>query len=105
MSADPAQFHGNTARVSRAVFFFQRRRCLSPHAFTLVELLLVMSIVSLLALIAFPAYGFLRKKAAGAVCISNLRTIGTSLNLYLTDHNAVWPQAPFLDFDNEEQEA
>ena len=81
------------------------RRSPKAHGFTLVELLLVICIVSLLGLLGFPAFGFLRKKAAGAVCLSNMRTIGTSLNLYLTDHNGVWPQVPLGDLDREEAEA
>jgi len=77
----------------------------SPRAFTLIELLLVMSIIALLLTITVPLFGVLRAKAGGAVCISNLRTLHTAFNVYMQDHNGVWPQYPTPEgFENEVDE-
>ncbi len=69
--------------------------------FTLIELLLVVSITALLATISFPLFGVLRQKAGLAGCIGNMRLIGVSLNVYLQDHNMIWPQEPPEGFQDE----
>ncbi len=52
------------------------------RAFTLVELLVVVAIISLLIAILLPTLSGAREGAKRAVCLSNLRTIGDALTSY-----------------------
>ena len=54
-------------------------------AFTLVELLVVMAIVTILAALLLPALSGARQKSHRAACLSNLRQIGVAFTLYLGD--------------------
>ncbi|MEM6391995.1 MAG: prepilin-type N-terminal cleavage/methylation domain-containing protein [Planctomycetota bacterium] len=61
-------------------------RCFKNNAFTIVELLVVISIIALLVAILLPVLGQAREAAVNAKCLSNLRQIGTALNVYATDN-------------------
>jgi prepilin-type processing-associated H-X9-DG protein/prepilin-type N-terminal cleavage/methylation domain-containing protein len=52
------------------------------RAFTLVELLVVIGIISVLISIVFPAATRIRQRAQAVVCMSNLRQIGIGLTAY-----------------------
>lgn len=52
------------------------------HAFTLVELLAVMAIISILAALLLPAIGRSRREARVIQCKNNLRQIGMAVSLY-----------------------
>jgi prepilin-type N-terminal cleavage/methylation domain-containing protein/prepilin-type processing-associated H-X9-DG protein len=54
-------------------------------AFTLVELLVVISIIGLLAGLAVPAINGALKKAKSGACMANLRQIGLALITYATE--------------------
>ena len=56
-------------------------------AFTLVELLVVIAVVSMLIAITLPALRYAREHAMEAVCQSNLRQMGIILATYTQDHN------------------
>ncbi len=57
-----------------------------PHrAFTLVELLVVISIIGLLAGLAIPAIGRAQAAAGRSVCVSNLRGLGQAMNSYVAE--------------------
>jgi prepilin-type N-terminal cleavage/methylation domain-containing protein len=63
----------------------------SSKAFTLIELLVVISIIALLVGILLPALGAARKTAQSAVCMSNLRQVGTTYALYDSDYEGFLP--------------
>jgi prepilin-type N-terminal cleavage/methylation domain-containing protein/prepilin-type processing-associated H-X9-DG protein len=63
----------------------------SRRAFTLIELIAVISIIAILVAIAFPVSSHVVQGAKAAGCVSNLRGLGVALNLYLGEHNQVMP--------------
>jgi len=70
--------------------------------FTLVELLVVISIISLLMGILVPALGKVRAKGRRTVCMSNLQQIGVAFKIYLDDNRDIMPAAcqyPSLNTD------
>lgn len=54
-------------------------------AFTLIELLTVIAIIAILAAILIPTVGKVRKQANAATSVSNLRQIGTAMNVWMQD--------------------
>ncbi len=61
------------------------------HAFTLVELLVVMVIVGVLVSITFPLYGRFTQQSAETKTLSNMRQMGVALLLYAGDNNNQLP--------------
>lgn len=55
--------------------------------FTLLELLVTLSVISVLALLLFPGIQKAREKARQTSCQSNLRQIGFAVHLYASDYN------------------
>lgn len=60
-------------------------------AFTLVELLVVISIISLLMAILIPVLGRVRKQAKAIVCRSNLKQWGLIWQMYTDSNNNLFP--------------
>lgn len=61
--------------------------------FTLVELLVVISIIALLLSILMPSLGKARESARGVVCGSNLRNIGMAVVMYIENNKNTLPYA------------
>ncbi|MCS7264263.1 MAG: DUF1559 domain-containing protein [Armatimonadetes bacterium] len=61
------------------------------HAFTLVELLVVIAVIALIAAILMPVLSKARESARKSVCQTNLKQIGTAFSLYIVDHDGFYP--------------
>ena len=61
------------------------------RAFTLIELLVVIAIIAILAAILFPVFAQAKEAAKKTTCISNLKQIGLSTTLYLSDFDDQYP--------------
>ena len=65
-------------------------------AFTLVELLVVVSIVALLLGILLPAITSARQAAVKTTCASNLKQIGAAVQIYQGDDAERFPRAHYM---------
>ena len=66
---------------------------LRNDGFTLVELLVVISVIGLLMGILLPALGKVRGSAYRTYCMSNLRQIGVAFRSYLDDNRDIFPRS------------
>jgi len=64
--------------------------------FTLVELLVVMSVMSILAAIILPATLRARGLARNVQCVANLGQMAKAVEVYLDDHETWYPSASVL---------
>jgi prepilin-type N-terminal cleavage/methylation domain-containing protein len=62
--------------------------------FTLIELLVVIGVIGILAALLLPALASSKQAAQKAACISNLRQVGLSIQMYADDHGGIIPYGP-----------
>ena len=70
--------------------------------FTLIELMVVISIIVILAALLLPALGKAREQGRRISCTGNLKTMGVALGLYEGDYLGYFPQyyyLPVTDFN------
>ena len=61
------------------------------EAFTMVEILVVMAIISIIAALAIPLWQRTQHNSKSAACMNNLRQIGVGVTRYLTEHDQTFP--------------
>jgi prepilin-type N-terminal cleavage/methylation domain-containing protein len=61
------------------------------NGFTLIEVLVVITVIAILAAIIFPVYLQGREKARQTTCLSNLKQLGIAMRMYADDWNGYFP--------------
>jgi len=62
------------------------------NGFTLIELLVTITIMTILAAILLPVLSTAREKARSAICINNLKQMGSAYIMFAQDHNRAFPR-------------
>jgi len=90
----PSTFHSQPASLAAFRFSLTADRWLLTSvrsAFTLIELLIVISIIAMLAALLLPALKGARDRAYTTVCANQLRQINFGLVMYADDYDRCYP--------------
>jgi len=68
-----------------------KRRSIKQHAFTLVELLTVVTIIAALATLGFAATRGVTEKTKTSRCLNDLRQVGVAVQLYVGENSSRFP--------------
>jgi prepilin-type N-terminal cleavage/methylation domain-containing protein len=68
----------------------------SSRAFTLIELMIVISIIAILAGILIPNFIHARAESISSACEGNEKQLATALEEYAVDHNGQYPSAGLI---------
>ena len=68
----------------------------TKQKFTLIEMMVVLSIIAILMSFLLPSLGKGRKSAKRAVCISNMRQLGIAVSTYTVDNDRYLPGGIYL---------
>jgi prepilin-type N-terminal cleavage/methylation domain-containing protein len=79
------------SKFSKQLMKSPRKSSKLDAAFTMVELLVVITIIAVLAALLFSLASRMRNKASSAISVSNLRQIGSAIVTYASDHNSTLP--------------
>jgi len=69
------------------------RSKIATKAFTLIELLVVIAIIAILAAILFPVFAQAKVAAKQTSSLSNLKQLGTALQVYTNDYDDLFPDS------------
>ncbi|MFM8887999.1 MAG: type II secretion system protein [Chthoniobacterales bacterium] len=69
----------------------------TKSAFTLLEIIAVMAVLSVLTYLAIPNFKGIMLRAQAVRCQGNMRSITVGLHNYLPDNENIWPQGPSPD--------
>jgi prepilin-type N-terminal cleavage/methylation domain-containing protein len=61
-------------------------------AFTLIELMIAITIIAILAAILIPNFKKARVRSQLTTCVANCKTVGTALEMYAVDYGGRYPQ-------------
>jgi prepilin-type N-terminal cleavage/methylation domain-containing protein len=75
----------------------------SRRGVSLLELLMVISIIAVLGTFASLGLGYFRRRSQDVACMGNLRGIHAALASYLNENDQVWPQDAGMDDANREE--
>ncbi len=83
-------------KVCESVHTNRGRRSRRPRAFTLIEILVVISIIALLVAIVLPQLRMAREQGKVAYCLANVRTLMQGTGMYVDDHDS--PVIPWYTY-------
>lgn len=66
------------------------------RAFTLIDILVSISVIAILIAILLPSIAMVRESARKVICSSDMRQIGLGMNLYSEDNKSVLPSSVFV---------
>jgi prepilin-type N-terminal cleavage/methylation domain-containing protein/prepilin-type processing-associated H-X9-DG protein len=89
----PQRGHPPFNPAGRTDLLAWRQRAFGPGAFTLVELLVVISVIAILASLIMPTVGRVKAKARDTQCLNNLKQLGIAVVLYAEENGNKLPKA------------